>query len=283
MWDRYKPSMSSARAAVLLAQTLLIAGLLVQRAAAPGRRSSCAGARRAARRVTIGIRDLGARVARRTGNGALAHRARAARRHQPADGAARDGPRVLAVRGSGRSGDLAGEVCIARSGIAQSVHDLSHRLHPAKLRLIGLSPRWTGCDANCRRPALAITLTHHDVPRAPARSDAVPVPGRAGSAAERPQAQPCARLCRLSLRGVRRGCARPSDDGTGFDVDAAWGKGLGLVSMANGSRRSAALANFIRNPASALGSRSSRRSAPSRVPTPSPSDGARGIFVADSA
>ena len=33
---------------------------------------------------------------------------------------------------------LAGEALDRAHGIARSVHDLSHRLHPAKLRLIGL-------------------------------------------------------------------------------------------------------------------------------------------------
>ena len=88
VWDRYKGYILGAMA-LLLAQTALIAG--TARAADEtataeeqlrGNRRSCAPATSAS--------AISARGCSRPGNRARAHRARAARRHQPADGAAGD-------------------------------------------------------------------------------------------------------------------------------------------------------------------------------------------------
>ena len=49
-------------------------------------------------------------------------------------------------------------------GIARSVHDLSHRLHPAKLRLIGLVAALHGLQRELSQSDLAITFTHDNVP-----------------------------------------------------------------------------------------------------------------------
>ena len=58
------------------------------------------------------------------------------------------GERRSATKPSG----LAGEALTRAQDIARSVHDLSHRLHPAKLRLIGLVPRCRLFSASCRSP-----------------------------------------------------------------------------------------------------------------------------------
>ena len=81
---------------------------------------------------------------------------------------------------------LAGEALNRAQDLARSVHDLSHRLHPTKLRLIGLVARASGA------PARAFPVRHDDHvhPRGGAgesapRSDLVCVPRRAGGGAER--------------------------------------------------------------------------------------------------
>ena len=95
------------------------------------------------------------------------------------------------------------------------------------------APRSRGFSTSCRSPASPITFTHDDVPSTlPPDVDVVPVPDRAGSAAERPQVQPRAPHVR-PLDGVDApsSALTIADDGVGFDVNAAWGRGLGLISM----------------------------------------------------
>ena len=50
--------------------------------------------------------------------------------------------------------------------LAKSVHDLSHRLHPAKLRLVGLPDGARQPSARARPPGVTITFTHENVPAA---------------------------------------------------------------------------------------------------------------------
>ena len=70
------------------------------------------------------------------------HCARAARRHWPTAGAADDRDRAPGPRqAEGESRDARPHEAVTRvRSIAKSVQDLSHRLHPARLRLLGLIP-----------------------------------------------------------------------------------------------------------------------------------------------
>ena len=116
--------------------------------------------------------------------------------------------------------------------ITRSVHELSHRLHPARLRLLGLVPALKGFAAEMSQGS-GISITVHD--------HAVP-----------PTLPPALRVCvfRVVQEAVHNACkysaashvhvhARADakdlkvtveDDGIGFDVTAARG-GLGLTSM----------------------------------------------------
>ena len=137
VWDRYRGYILGA-AAVLLAQTLLIAGLLVQRRRRRQAEEQARGSEEALRTSYDRIRDLGSRLLLRPGHRTLPHRPRAARRHQPAGRPALDRSRAAERRGSARHRSARRRGVEPRAEIARSVHDLSHRLHPAKLRLIGL-------------------------------------------------------------------------------------------------------------------------------------------------
>ena len=118
--------------------------------------------------------------------------------------------------------------------ITRSVHELSHRLHPARLRLLGLIPALKGFAAEMSQGSgIPITVVE----------DAVP-----------PTLPPALRLCvfRVVQEAVHNACkysaashvrvhARADsthlrvtveDDGVGFNVRAARGGGLGLTSMA---------------------------------------------------
>ena len=60
---------------------------------------------------------------------------------------------------------LADEASNRAHDIAKSVHDLSHRLHPARLRLIGLVAALNGLRHELSRTSgIAITFTHDHVP-----------------------------------------------------------------------------------------------------------------------
>jgi signal transduction histidine kinase len=118
--------------------------------------------------------------------------------------------------------------------ITKSVHELSHRLHPARLQLLGLVPALKGFAAEMSEGS-GIAITVHD--------DAVP-----------PTLPPALRVCvfRVVQEAVHNACkystashvrvnARANathlkvtveDDGVGFDVTAPRRGGLGLTSMA---------------------------------------------------
>ncbi len=59
---------------------------------------------------------------------------------------------------------LAAEALARAQEIAKSVHDLSHRLHPAKLRLIGLVAALQALRLELSQSGIAITFTHDNVP-----------------------------------------------------------------------------------------------------------------------
>ena len=48
--------------------------------------------------------------------------------------------------------------------IATNLHDLSHRVHPAKLRLIGLVPALEALERELSESEMAIVVTHENVP-----------------------------------------------------------------------------------------------------------------------
>ena len=138
LWDRYKLYILGA-VGILLIQSGLIAGCSFNACGDTAPRANFARARRRCAASYERHSRPGRPAAERAGNRARADRARAARRHQPADRAPRDRSRVDA--GRRRTADtsrLTDEALSRAEGIARSVHDLSHRLHPAKLRLIGL-------------------------------------------------------------------------------------------------------------------------------------------------
>ena len=49
-------------------------------------------------------------------------------------------------------------------GIVKSVHDLSHRLHPPKLRLIGLVAALRDLQHEMSQLGVPVTFTHENVP-----------------------------------------------------------------------------------------------------------------------
>ena len=163
LWDRYASYIIVA-AVVVFAQSALIGGLLIQH---NRRRQAEAQVRKnqvELRQSYDRIRDLGARLL----NAQESERSRVARDLH--DDISQQMALLeidleqLAGVVEGEAQDLTAETLHRAQEIGRSVHDLSHRLHPAKLRLIGLVAALNGLRRELSQPDFAITFTHEDVP-----------------------------------------------------------------------------------------------------------------------
>jgi signal transduction histidine kinase len=232
LWDRYKVYILGALV-VLLAQTVLIAGLLFHR-----KRGRHAEEQLRRSQAELGtsygrISDLGSRLL----NAQETERSRIARELHDDIGQQMALLEIdLELLGGAVQGDaeeLAGEALNRTQGIAKSVHDLSHRLHPAKLRLIGLVAALDGLRRELSRSDIDITFTHDDVPSTLPPDLTLCLFRIVQEALQNAVKYSRARHVSVDLhRGSKGLVLTIADDGVGFDVDAAWSKGLGLISMA---------------------------------------------------
>ena len=249
VWDRYKRVIVGA-AALVFAQTMLIASLLVQRAR---RRRAEAEARASEQQLQTSferIRDLGGRLL----NAQETERATIARElHDDI------GQQVillsidleLLLQGQAEPARLAGEALSLTQSLAKSVHDLSHRLHPARLRLIGLVPALQGLQHELSASGIPITFTHDSVP-SPLPPDVTLCVFRTVQEALQNALKSAARQISVRLIGSAHQLALTvADDGVGFDVKAAWGEGLGLIRHGRRLKISTARSRFARRPAPA--------------------------------
>jgi signal transduction histidine kinase len=232
VWDRYRFYIVGA-AAVLLAQTVLIVGLLVQRV----RRRQAEEQLRASQtelQTSYGrIRDLGARLL----DAQDGERARIARElHDDVSQQMALLEIDLELLGQAvpmSEEDLAEETLRRARDVAKSVHDLSHRLHPAKLRLIGLVAAVNGLQREMSQSDLDITVTHNNVPATISQDVTLCAFRVVQEALQNAVKYSRARRVSVNVEGSPTGLiVTISDDGVGFDVEKAWGKGLGLISMA---------------------------------------------------
>jgi signal transduction histidine kinase len=231
VWDRYEGYILVA-VVLVLAQSALIAGLLVQRTRRRQAEEQVRGGQAALRTSYERIRDLGGRLldAQETERSRIARELHDDISQQVA---------LLSIdlemlRSSARSDaeHLAGEAFNRTQGIARSVHDLSHRLHPAKLRLIGLVAALKGLQHELSTPDLTITFKHGEVPPALPPEITLCLFRVVQEALQNALKYSKARRVTVHLAGgPQRLVLTVADDGVGFDVDAAWGTGLGLISM----------------------------------------------------
>jgi signal transduction histidine kinase len=215
-WDRYRIYILSA-GAMILVQTALITGLLVQRT------------RR--RRAEAQVRGLGSRLL----DAQETERSRIARELHDDIGqqlALLTLDLELLADAPAQRGPLATEALQRANDIATSVHDLSHRLHPAKLRLLGLASALQALQREVIQSDVSVTVTYDNFP-----STLPPdltlclfriVQEAVQNGIKYSKAKGIAVHLARSMRGLTLSIV---DDGIGFDVKAAWGKGLGLVSM----------------------------------------------------
>ena len=215
-WDRYKGYIIGA-VVVLLGQTVLIFALLVER--------------RQRRRAELQVRDLGGRLLHEQEN----ERARIARELHD------DISQQLALlqvdlkllRLEGPAAEMASDLSRIVDDVAHSVHDLSHRLHPARLRLIGLVGALNGLQREVSRSDMAVLFSHDEVPASVPPDLALALYRIVQEALQNATKYSQAHQVRVSLRGLGAEHLSLSieDDGVGFDVREAFGKGLGLISM----------------------------------------------------
>ena len=237
VWERYRLYILGATA-VLLAQTMLIVGLLVQ----------SAHRKRAEEQVRRGKEDLRVSSERISDLGGRLLKAQEDERSRLARELHDDVGQQMALLSMdlqalkmadpampGKAETIAREAMARTDNIARTLHDLSHRLHPAKLRVLGLVPALNGLQRELSKSEMSsstLSFTHDNVPGGlphdltlclfrvaqEALQNAIKH-GRAGKIAMHLQGGPSS----LTMTIV--------DDGVGFDVKGTWGSGLGLVSM----------------------------------------------------
>jgi signal transduction histidine kinase len=231
LWDRYKVYILGA-AAVLVAQTLLIVGLLVQRQRRRQAEEQVRGSEEALRNSYTRIRDLGSRLlhAQDTERSRIARELHDDISQQVA--LLSIDLELLSSVVPTDSETLAGKALDRTQHIARSVHDLSHRLHPTKLRLIGLVAALQALQRELSRSDPTITFRHdHVMPNLPPDLT-VSLFRIVQEALQNAVKYSRAHTVDVHLHGEPEGLVLTvSDDGVGFDVDTAWGKGLGLISI----------------------------------------------------
>ena len=235
VWDHYRTYILGALS-LLLAQSCLIGLLLVQ---ARRRRRAEEQVRGSEKKLLASherIRDLGGRLLRAQ----EVERSRIARELHDDVGQqlallAIDleliggaGPDV-----EGETGMLISESLSRTRGIARSVHDLSHRLHPEKLHLLGLVAALQSMQREFSRPSLVVTFAHQDVPISLPSDVTLCLFRIVQEALQNIIKHSSAREVSIELVGSDVGLLLTiADDGKGFESERVSNTGLGLISMA---------------------------------------------------
>ena len=138
--------------------------------------------------------------------------------------------------------------------VFEGLRRLSHDLHPATLRLLGLAAALrTHCVEMAKHHGVEVAFKADAVPATrPQGRRGVLLPDRAGGAAERDR--PWRRPPPVRVADGRRGTSwtsRVTDDGAGFDVTSTYrnGGGLGLVTMNERARVVGATVDIASHPA----------------------------------
>ena len=229
IWDRYKAYIL-ATVAVVVMQTSLIAGLLIQRKRRRRAETRLLGSQAELRSSYQRIRSLGSRLLRAQET----ERSRIARElHDDIC------QRMLlltialqAMRGSDADGAVATDALTQAQGIARSLHELSHQLHPTRLRLLGLIDALDRLRVEVSRAAIPIAFTHEHVPPTLPPEVMLCLFRVAQETLQNAIRHSGATEVSIHLSGGGgRLTLTVADNGTGFDTDAAWQKGVGLLSM----------------------------------------------------
>jgi signal transduction histidine kinase len=231
VWSRYRAYILGAMA-VMFAQMALIAGLLVQRTRLRRAEEKMRGSEAQLRTSSGTIRDLGSRLL----NAQETERARIARElHDDIGqqlGLLTIDLELLDCSDVVQAKSLAAEALRRAYSVTTSVHDLSHRLHPAKLRLLGLVSAVEALQRELSQSELSVTFTHDTIPPTLSPELTLCLFRVVQEALQNAVKYSKATHVAVHLEGSVQGLALTIiDNGVGFDVSAEWGKGLGLISM----------------------------------------------------
>jgi signal transduction histidine kinase len=230
-WDRYKPYIIGSLG-VMLAQTALIAALLAQQSK---RRRAELEVRRSQANLRASydrIRDLSGRLL----DAQDAERARIARElHDDINQQIAILSIELDLLRSDSSADSAkrlSEAVERAHAVSMSVRQLSHRLHPSKLQLLGLVAAIDNLQHDFAGPHLFIHFSHRNVPTVVEPDIALGMFRAVQEALSNATKHSDATHVWVELTGEPAGLELVvRDDGRGFDVDRASTNGLGLTSM----------------------------------------------------
>ncbi|HEY7172959.1 MAG TPA: sensor histidine kinase [Vicinamibacterales bacterium] len=230
VWEHYRGYILAAMA-LLLAQSVLIGALLIQAARRRRAERQLQASETELRASYERIRDLGGRLLRAQED----ERARISRELHD------DISQQIAVLGIDlamleasppRGGEqLVSEAYERTQAVARRVRDLSHRLHPSNLALIGLSRALERLARDFANAGLTITFTHGDLPDGLPTDVTLCLFRVAQEALQNIVKHSGARAATMHLETVRGEVwLTIADEGTGFELRRA-GRGLGLISM----------------------------------------------------
>ena len=232
IWDQYQRYIIGA-VVLMLAQTALIAGLLVQRAKRRRVESELRGSQAKLHVSYDRIRHL----SRRLLGEQEAERARIARElhddiNQELTILSIDLDRLRSDPQQGHSATRLSRALETAQGISTKVRELSHQLHPSKLPLIGLVDAIDNLRRDVSSPHRPIAFSHRDVPADIDQNIALCVFRVAQEALLNAVKHSGAAHIRVDLTGGPSSVSLTiTDDGKGFDVDGHSSTGLGLISM----------------------------------------------------
>ena len=239
VWDQYKRYITGA-AILMLAQTALIAGLFIQRAKRQRVERELRGSERELRDSETKLRvsyDRIRQLSRRLLSEQEAERTRIARElhddiNQQLAILSIDLDRLRSEQQEVHSAKRLSRALETVQGISTSVRELSHRLHPAKLQLIGLVAALDHLRRDLSPPHLPIAFSHRNVPAEIDQNVALCVFRVAQEALVNAIKHGDAGHIWVDLTGGPSSVALTiTDDGKGFDVNGPPNAGLGLISM----------------------------------------------------
>jgi signal transduction histidine kinase len=228
LWERYRLYVLGT-VALLLTQTILISGLLIQRDRRRRAQEALRRSEHELRRSYERNRDLGARLLRAQED----ERLRIARELHD-DICQRMLLLTITLESFGRDADteVVAEAVRGAQDVARSLHDLSHRLHPTRLRLIGLVAALERLCNEVSRAGMVVGFTDDHVPPALPPDLMLCLFRVAQEGLQNAIKYSHATDVSVRLQGNAHGLTLTIvDNGVGFDVHAAWARGLGLISM----------------------------------------------------
>jgi signal transduction histidine kinase len=227
-WERYRVYILTTLV-VLFVQSALITGLLIERRWRRRAERQLRASQKALRSSYERIRDLGSRLLQAQ----EMERSRISRElHDDIC------QRMLlltmeleSVRAVDRTGPATEALTLAE-GIAKSLHELSHQLHPTRLRLLGLVTALDRLRLEVSKATMPIAFTHHDVPSTLSPEVMLCVFRIAQEALQNAVKHSHATEMSIALVGNSNDLTLTvTDNGRGFDTESVWHKGVGLVSM----------------------------------------------------